>query len=303
MDNAAPRVFVGPRPDDLLAEAVTTAGGEVVDSPTAADTLVMTGGPDALAELDHPGIRVVQLPSAGVEGWFASGVLRAGVTYVSATGAYAPACAEHALALMLALARRLDEYAGNSSWRRVDGTTLFGARVCVVGAGGIGTELIRLMAPFDVEVDAVTNSGRTVSGARSVTADKLTETVAEADFVVNALPVTAATRGAIAAEQFQAMKESAYLVNVGRGPTIAGDDLVAALTDGRIGGAGLDVTDPEPLPDGHPLWSTPRTIITCHTANPTSLNADALRARVSENIRRLVAGDELLGRVDLDRGY
>jgi phosphoglycerate dehydrogenase-like enzyme len=263
----------------------------------------MTGGPDALAELDHSGIRVVQLPSAGVEGWFAAGVLRAGVTYVSATGAYAPACAEHALALMLALARRLDEYAGISSWRPVDGTTLFGAHVCVVGAGGIGTELIRLMAPFSVEVDAVTNSGRPVEGANPVAADALTDTVAAADFVVNALPVTAATRGLLAAEQFQAMKKSAYLVNVGRGATIASDDLVEALTKGDIGGAGLDVTDPEPLPDGHPLWTTPRTLITCHTANPTSLNADALRARVAENIRRLVAGEELIGRVDLDRGY
>jgi len=303
MDNSAPRVFVGPRPDRPLTDVVTAAGGEVVDSAKEADTLVMTGGPDALAELDHPGIKVVQLPSAGIEGWFAAGVLRQGVTYVSATGAYAPACAEHALALMLALARRLDEYAGISTWQPVDGTTLFGARVCVVGAGGIGTELIRLIAPFGVEVDAVTNSGRSVEGARSVTADALTDTVAAADFVVNALPVTPATRGAIASAQFEAMKESAYLVNVGRGATIAGDDLVAALTKGQIAGAGLDVTDPEPLPDGHPLWTTPRTLITCHTANPTSLNADALRQRVAENVRRLVAGEELVGLVDLDRGY
>ena len=303
MDNSAPRVFVGPRSDDRLADTVTAAGGELVASAAEADTLVMTGGPDALAELDHEGIRVVQLPSAGVEGWFAAGVLREGVTYVSATGAYAPACAEHALALMLALARRLDEYAGLSTWRRVDGTTLFGAHVCVVGAGGIGTELIRLMAPFGVEVDAVTSSGRPVEGARAVPADGLTDAVAAADFVVNALPVTPATRGAIAAEQFQAMKESAYLVNVGRGATIAGDDLVTALTEGQIAGAGLDVTDPEPLPDGNPLWTTPRTLITCHTANPSALNSEALRQRVAENVRRLVAGEELVGRVDLDRGY
>jgi phosphoglycerate dehydrogenase-like enzyme len=303
MDNTAPRVFVGPRPDSRLADAVTDAGGEVVESAADADTLVMTGGPDALAELDHPGIQMVQLPSAGIEGWFAAGALRAGVTYASATGAYAPACAEHALALMLALARRLDEYAGTSTWRPVDGTTLFGAHVCVVGAGGIGTELIRLMAPFSVEVDAVTNSGRPVAGANPVAADALIDSLAAADFVVNALPVTAATRGLLAGGQFQAMKESAYLVNVGRGATIATDDLVEALAEGRIGGAGLDVTDPEPLPDGHPLWSAPRTLITCHTANPSALNADALRDRVAENIRRLVAGEELIGRVDLERGY
>jgi phosphoglycerate dehydrogenase-like enzyme len=159
------------------------------------------------------------------------------------------------------------------------------------------------MAPFSVEVDAVTNSGRPVEGANPVAADALTDSVAAADFVVNALPVTPATRGLIARAQFQAMKESAYLVNVGRGATIATDDLVEALTQRQIGGAGLDVTDPEPLPDRHPLWDAPRTIITCHTANPSALNADALRDRVGENIRRLVAGEELIGRVDLDRGY
>jgi phosphoglycerate dehydrogenase-like enzyme len=301
--NNAPRVFVGPRPDQKLRDTVTAAGGEVVDSAAEADTLVMTGGPDALAQLDHPDLRVVQLPSAGVEGWFEAGVLRDGITYVSATGAYAPACAEHALALMLALARRLDEFAGARHWQPTGGTTLYGARVCVAGAGGIGTELIRLLRPFGVEVDAVTNSGRPVEGARSLTADAMTEALASADFVVNALPDTAATRGAFAAKEFEAMKETAYIVNVGRGATIATAALVDALNAGAIAGAGLDVTDPEPLPDGHPLWTTPRTLITCHTANPSALNAEALRQRVAENVRRLVAGDELLGRVDLDRGY
>lgn len=298
------RVFVGPKPDPDLADAVGGAGGTVVDRSADADLLVMTEGPSALRELDHEGLRYVQLPSAGVEGWFSAGVLRPGVTYLSAAGAYAPACAEHALALMLALVRRLDEFAHGRHWVRNDGGTLFGATVCIAGAGGIGKELIRLLQPFGVTIDAVSHSGRPVGGARRVlTADGLLEALAEADFVVNALPDTPATKGAIGAEELAAMKDTAYLINVGRGPTIDTDALVPALHDGTIAGAGLDVTDPEPLPDGHPLWEAPRALITCHTANPGSLNRAARIERAAENVRRLIAGDDLLGVIDLDRGY
>jgi len=299
-----PRVFVGPKRDHELDRLVATAGGTVVDSASDADSLVMTGGPDALRELDHNGITWVQLPSAGIEGWFAAGVLRDGVTYTSAGGAYAPACAEHSLALMLALARRLDVFSQATNWAPVDGVTLFGARVLIVGAGGIGKELVRLMAPFGVTVDAINHSGRPVDGAaRTATAEDLLELLGDADFVANCAPDTPSTRGLIGAEAFKAMKPSAYLVNVGRGPTIDTEALVSALQNGQIAGAGLDVTDPEPLPDGHPLWSAPRTIITSHTANPTALNQAARAERVRENVVRKVAGQDLLGLVDLDRQY
>ena len=300
----SPRVFVGPKRDHELDRLVATAGGTVVESAADADTLVMTGGPDALKELDHDGIRWVQLPSAGIEGWFAAGALRDGVTYTSAGGAYAPACAEHCLALMLTLARRLDVFAQASSWAPVDGVTLFGARVAIVGAGGIGKELMRLAAPFGVVVDAVNQSGRPVDGAeRTVKAGALLEVIGDADFVVNCAPDTPATKGLIGADELAAMKVSAYLVNVGRGPTIDTAALVHALQHGQIAGAGLDVTDPEPLPDGHPLWSAPRTVITSHTANPTALNSAARAERVRENVARRVAGEDLLGLVDLAKQY
>lgn len=299
-----PRVFVGPKRDHELDRLVATAGGTVVESAAEADSLVMTGGPAALRELDHDGITWVQLPSAGIEGWFAAGVLRDGVTYTSAGGAYAPACAEHSLALMLALARRLDVFSQATNWAPVDGVTLFGARVLIVGAGGIGRELMRLMAPFRVRVDAINHSGRPIEGAeRTATAERLLELLGDADFVASCAPDTPATRGLVGPEAFKAMKPSAYLVNVGRGPTVDTGALVAALQNGQIAGAGLDVTDPEPLPDGHPLWSTPRTIITSHTANPTALNQAARAERVRENVERKVAGEELLGRVDLDAQY
>jgi len=301
---AAPRVLVGPRPDDEIAAAVTAAGGHLADDPADATALVMTGGPNDLRTLDHDGISWIQLPSAGIEGWFAADVLRPDVTYTSAGGAYAPACAEHCLALMLALARRLDEFAQARTWQRNDGTTLFGARVAIVGAGGIGQELMRLLEPFGVTVDAVNHSGRPVPGAaRTVAADRLAEVIGDADHVVDAAPDTPASRGMIGAAALAAMKPTAYLINVGRGPTIDTEALLTALHDGQIAGAGLDVTDPEPLPDGHPLWTAPRTVITSHTANPKALNRAALIDRVRENVGRLVTGQPLLGLVDLDRGY
>jgi phosphoglycerate dehydrogenase-like enzyme len=300
----SPHVFVGPKRDHELDRLVATAGGTVVESAADADTLVMTGGPDALKELDHDGIRWVQLPSAGIEGWFAAGALRDGVTYTSAGGAYAPACAEHCLALMLTLARRLDVFAQASSWAPVDGVTLFGARVAIVGAGGIGKELMRLAAPFGIVVDAVNQSGRPVDGAeRTVTADSLLEVIGDADFVVNCAPDTPATKGLIGADELAAMKVSAYLVNVGRGPTIDTAALVHALQHGQIAGAGLDVTDPEPLPDGHPLWGHPRALITPHVATTVGAERRHYTERVRENVKRFAAGDELLGLVDRGAGY
>jgi len=297
-------VFVGPSYDDELAAAVRDAGGTVADSADAAHAFVMTGGPDDLKDMDHDGLAWVQLGSAGIEGWFAAGALRSGVTYTSAAGAYGPGCAEHCLALMLALARRLDEHAAGTSWNRLEGTSLFGARVTIVGAGGIGQDLMRLMSPFGVTVDAVNHSGRAVSGAeRTVRSAQLLEVIGDADYVVDCAPDTPDTKGLIGADALAAMKESAYLVNVGRGPTIATDALVEALSSGSITGAGLDVTEPEPLPDGHPLWSTPRTVITSHTANPGSLNKAALVERVRDNVGRLVRGEDLLGLVDLDHQY
>jgi len=160
------------------------------------------------------------------------------------------------------------------------------------------------MAPFGVTVDAINHSGRPVEGAeRTATAEALLDLLGDADFVVDCAPDTPSTRGLIGPEALKAMKPSAYLVNVGRGPTIDTDALVAALQNGQIAGAGLDVTDPEPLPDGHPLWSTPRTIITSHTANPTALNQAARAERVRENVARKVAGQDLLGLVDLEKQY
>jgi phosphoglycerate dehydrogenase-like enzyme len=133
--------------------------------------------------------------------------------------------------------------------------------------------------------------------------DGLHAALATADVVILALPLTPETEGIIGREQLLLMQEHAVLVNVARGGHVVTDDLVEALRAGDIAGAGLDVTDPEPLPDGHPLWSEPRCIVTPHTANTPEMVLPSIVERVRENVRRFGAGEPLIGTVDLELGY
>lgn len=302
------KVHVGPTAVPEL-EAAVRAGGADICAPEDASALVWFGqGPDQFAEFDHPGIEWVQLPAAGIETWVSSGVLRDDVIFTSAIGAYAETVAEHTLALMLAGARKLQVTARADAWRYPDEIrSLSGATVGIIGAGGIGRSLIGLLAPFGVRVLAMNRSGKRVAGAvqtvRAGDADGLHELLATSDFVVVAAPATAATAKLIDADALQRMKRDAWLINVARGSLVDTDALLDALREERIGGAALDVTDPEPLPDGHPLFSEPRALVTPHSANPDRLLIPALARRVEENVRRRLAGEPLIGVVDREAGY
>jgi phosphoglycerate dehydrogenase-like enzyme len=161
-----------------------------------------------------------------------------------------------------------------------------------------------MLAPHDVSVLAVTRRGRPVPGAaRTLAADGLADVWSQADHFVIAAPATGATRHLVGAEQLRAMPDHGWIVNVARGSLIDTDALVEALRAGAILGAGLDVTDPEPLPDGHPLWASPRAIITPHVANPPTAQLRKLAERVRENVARFSAGEPLLAPVEQDRGY
>jgi phosphoglycerate dehydrogenase-like enzyme len=176
--------------------------------------------------------------------------------------------------------------------------------VTIVGAGGIGRALIPMLVPLGARVVAVNRSGRPVDGAdRTVGVAELDTVLPGTDHVVVAAPSTPDSRHLIDGARLAALKPTSWLVNVARGELVDTDALVAALRDGVIAGAALDVTDPEPLPDGHPLWTEPRAIITPHSANPGPLSERALAERVADNIARRIAGAPLLGRVDLDAGY
>ena len=301
-----PRIHI-PSSDRPDLEAAVREGGGVLAPLEGADGLVWLGGrPDELPDLPDP-VRWVQLPSAGVEQWVRSGKVDGERAWTSATGAFGLPVAEHALALMLAADKAIHRFARERSWvgeGRHEVRALEGSTVLIVGAGGIGRALIGLLEPFGAEVIAVTRRGRNVPGAaRTLPADRLGEAWGEARHVVIAAPATDGTRHLVGARELAAMREDAWLVNVARGSLVDTDALVEALRTGAIAGAALDVTDPEPLPDGHPLWELDNVLITPHVATPPEAERRHFAARVKENVRRLAAGEELEGLIDPDGGY
>ncbi|HEX6025536.1 MAG TPA: D-isomer specific 2-hydroxyacid dehydrogenase family protein [Solirubrobacter sp.] len=292
-----PAIHIGPEPAEHLVKAVEDGGGRPVPLDEA-EAVVWNGGPDELPDLPET-VRWVQLPSAGVEPWLERVAATPHVLFTSAAGAYATQVAEHALGLLLAGVRGLAYYARTKTWDPRSDRVLEGSTVAIVGAGGIGRALMAMLEPHDVEIVAVTRSGRD----GTLPADRLPEVWANADHFVIAAPATTDTKHLVGTDELAAMKPHSWIVNVARGSLIDTDALVAALRARKIGGAALDVTDPEPLPDGHPLWDEPRALITPHVANPLcAMNRD-LAKRVQENVRRFAAGEELLAPVRPDRGY
>ena len=293
-----------------IADAVVSAGGTVTTQVEDANAVVWLAGNrlEELAAHLHRGVRWVQMPSAGIENLLGSGLVADDCLFTAGQDAYAHPVAEMALAHLLAAARGLAEYARRRTWRpeieRMGRPLRPGTRVVIIGAGGIGARLIALLAPFGVDTIAITRSGRSVPLATtSLAAHALPDLWGAADYFVLAVPATAETKGLIGAAALRAMQPHAWIVNVGRGNAIDTGELIAALHAGRIAGAGLDVTDPEPLPDGHPLWDAPGVLITPHVANPFEDHLEGLLKRVGENVRRCVEGQALLGIVEPTRGY
>ena len=221
-----------------------------------------------------------------------------------------PSIAELAITMTLMLSRKLNYYQEQQDqqrWARNAelSTDLSGKTLLILGLGGIGTETARRASALGMRVIATRNSSR--EGPEFVDkvglADEMYEFAGEADFVVNALPLTDKTNGLIDSRFFDALRSGAYYISVGRGKTTVTDDLVAALNDGTLAGAGLDVTDPEPLPSDHPLWVAKNVVITPHIAgrNFDSVQRTLIIAR--ENLRRYVLGEKLLSVVDVERGY
>jgi phosphoglycerate dehydrogenase-like enzyme len=310
-DVAVSRVRVALAPSGVrswLADAIAAAGGEVVE-PDTADALVWAEPAKAdelgaLLDGAARAVRWVQLPWAGIEPYVDVVRRHADRTWTCGKGVYAEPVAEHALTLLLAGLRGLDVYASATSWSGPQGTNLLGAKVVILGGGGITESLLRLLAPFGAEVTVVRRRPAPMAGAaRVVSADQLDDALEGAIGVVLALALTPDTVGVIGAAQLARMSERGWLVNVARGGHVVTDDLLAALNGGVIGGAALDVTDPEPLPDGHPLWTAPHCIITPHVANTPEMALPLLSARITENIRRWGAGDALLGLVEPELGY
>jgi phosphoglycerate dehydrogenase-like enzyme len=307
-DATGPRIAVGPRPAEWAAEAVRRGGGEPVTLDQEPEGLVWTDGA-ALEDLrgalaTQPRISWVQLPQAGIERAAESGVIDHQRRWTSAKGAFAEPVAEHALMLLLAGLRQLKVRARARSWGEPGGESLFGQPVTIVGGGGIATVLLRLLEPFRTQVTVVRRRAEPLPGAaRTIGADRLGEALPGARAVVLTLALTPQTRGLIGRAELAAMERDGWLVNVARGGLVDTGALLDALLAGQIGGAALDVTDPEPLPTGHPLWDLPNCLITPHTADTEDMIRPLLADRIADNVRRLAAGQELVGLVDPDVGY
>jgi phosphoglycerate dehydrogenase-like enzyme len=303
-----PRVAVGPQPASFATQAVDDGGGSVVELTEDPDALVWLDShhPEALADAlaGAPGVRWVQLPMAGVERMVGHGLLDQARVWTCAKGAYGEPVAEHALTLVLAGLRRLHERIGARSWGTPAGDSLYGQPVTILGGGGITGALLGLLTPFRAEVTVVRRRADPVAGASStVPVSALHDVLPGSLVVVLALALTPETRGIISAPELALMDERAWLVNVARGSHVDTDALVDALSHDSIAGAALDVTDPEPLPDGHPLWDRPNCIITPHTADTVEMVLPALADRIRVNVERFGSGRPLVGRVDPDLGY
>src|SRR6478735_1183018 len=302
---STPRVALEPDASaGWLSDAIVAGGGHVV--PLAdAEALVWSSARDVdglASELEqHPHLEWVQLPFAGVENFIH--LVDDERTWTCGKGVYAEPVAEMALSLALAGMRGLGTYARATSWTGPRGANLIGADVAILGGGGITESLLRLLQPFDCHITVVRNQVQDMEGAALVLdAEGYSDAIANADLVVLALALTPETEGIIAASELELMGPKAWLVNVARGQHVVTDDLVHALRNGVIAGAGLDVTDPEPLPEGHPLWTLPNCIITPHTANTPEMAQPLLAERVETNVRRWADGADLIGLIDHELG-
>ena len=280
-----------------------------VEHADAEVVVIWQSPPERLATMsaELPRLRWIQALMAGTDTVEAAG-FDPSVALTSGRGLHDAPVAEHTLALILAAARRLDRTLAAQNERQWQPsqdvnqtfgapealTTLTGAHVLIWGFGGIGTRLAGYLTMLGARVTGVARSVGERAGYPVVTEAELGRVLPSTDVLVNILPATAHTQGIVNAAVLAALPERAWLVNVGRGATVVEDDLVQALSAGAISGAALDVFATEPLPESSPLWHAPNTILTPHAAGG---RPQAPEAMIEENLRRLLAGEELVNLV------
>ena len=291
--------------NESLEDAVIAGGGRIaaVDEATAlvwADPTVPEQLPDYLER--GPQVEWVGLPFAGIEPYVP--YLDHDRVWTCARGVYARPVAEHVLTLGLAGLRSVVHYARTPHWSAHAGRNLIDGEIVVFGAGGITTELLRLLQGFECTTTVIRRRADPMPGAtRTVAlADRL-DVLGSADLVVLALALTPETAGVIGAAELDAMAEHAWLVNVARGGHVDDAALLAALDAGSIAGACLDVTDPEPLPDDHPLWARHNVLVTPHVGNTEEMGVPLLAAHIRRNVEAFGRNETLEGIVDAAAGY
>lgn len=300
-------IAIEPKSFPEYESAVVAAGGKVSPMGQNVRGLIWTdySSPEALGELikNNPQLEWVQLPFAGVDAF--SEQLGKNVLFTSAKGAYREPVAEHALMLALALGRKLPFRIKATSWGNSAAFSFYDSKVLLIGAGGISEELIKLLAPFRAKITVVRNNSAVALAGASHTAglDSLDELLPKADLVVITCALTKETRGLLNYRRLALFKPTAYLVNIARGPIVVSADLIRALDEGLLAGAGLDVTDPEPLPDGHGFFGRDDLILTPHTADTKEIVTRLFAIRIEHNVGAFLGRGDWVGRVDPDLGY
>ncbi|MCC5870378.1 MAG: D-2-hydroxyacid dehydrogenase [Gammaproteobacteria bacterium] len=316
------RIIIPSVGEDILSNLQAAAPGvELIAVGSREEALARVADADGLIgfcdeALLRAGTRLrwVQLLTAGVEQCVDLDAIQAGdVLLTNMQGVTGAVIAEHVLAMMLSLNRGLHQFMvaqQRGHWARGDAvveqmTVLQGKTLLVVGLGGIGTEVAERAHALGMRVVATRGSRREGPDFVSYVglSDEVLDLAREADVVVNATPLTDATRGLFDAAFFEAMPSHALFINVGRGGSVVTDDLVVALGEGHIAGAGLDVHDPTPLPSDHPLWRLPNVVITPHVAARTDIGREERWLVTMENLRRYVQGERMLAVVDPERQY
>jgi len=300
-------VAIEPKSFPEYEDAVRAGGGQVVPMSARVKAVIWTdySEPHKLAELldANPQLDWVQLPFAGVDAF--AEIIQRPVTFTSAKGCYSEPVAEHALALTLALCRAIPERLATKTWGRQFAVSLYESKILIIGGGGITEELLRLFAPFKTEVTVVRKrpEQELQGSTRTLGFEAIDTELPKSDLVILAAALTDETRGLFDAQRFSLMKPTAYLINIARGPMVDSEALDAALRAGTISGAGIDVTDPEPLPDGHPLWTAPNLIITPHSADTRPMVVRLFSKRIKANVELYIAGQSMIGLVDAQLGY
>lgn len=259
-----------------------------------------------------PRLKWVQTIGAGIE-WLLTPEVRAreDLRVTNTSGIHGQAIAEHVLGFIAMWSRQLHRAVRQQSEARWDAAplrehlgSLAGATLGIVGYGAIGQRIAEIAVAFGMRVIALKRTPGAIPAVDRVFGPgQLAAFLKDAEYVVNALPLTETTRGFFGAKEIAAMRSDAVLINIGRGATVDTDALVDALRSGRIAGAALDVTDPEPLPAEHPLWSLENVILTPHCAGAHPGYTQRASAIFLENLARFVAGNPLVNQVDKHAGY
>ncbi len=292
--------LMGGLPAGMTAD-VWTGGEQLPDSADEVEVVVLPFGVPSsrmsvLSKL--PRLRLIQLMSAGAEN--AIPFVPPGVTLCNARGAHDPAVAEWVVTVILAQVRQLPRFMAAQqagTWDPVRSESLADQTVLIVGYGSIGEAVERMLAPFGAAVERIARHAR--PGVSSM--DDLPTVLPAADIVILLVPVTPATTGMVDARFLAQMHDQALLVNAARGSIVDTDALLAELRSGRLRAA-LDVTDPEPLPAGHPLWTAPGLLLTPHVAGAMTTAIPRVMAVVRDQLARYAAGEPLLNVVG-EQGY